>query len=475
MAKKHNLNLHISQKLDQRIAPMLIQTMKILQLSTVELVEHIQEELESNPFIEVIDTKEDTEEVKPMKEELDNKFPINIDWMEDYFHKSTDIRYFQPDEYNSSFYENVLTEKPSLQEHLIWQLRLFTSDDRILRIADFLIWNITDDGFLQMSNYEILEYLKADVLEITIEEIEEIIKLVQRFEPYGICARTVQESLQIQLTFMGLKDSWAYKIVEDYYSYLISNKVNEVAGLLNITDETLKKEVEIISTLEPSPGREYAEEEPTYVIPDVMIQNVENKYEIILNEKDIPPIRISPFYRKILFEKKEGNMNSEQKEYIYTKLNNAILLLKGIDQRRKTLWKVTEAIFKIQKDFLKDGLSSIKPLTLKEIAEIIEMHEATVSRVTRNKYVQTPKGIYRLKYFFSSKLQTEDGEDVSSKMVKEKIKEMVLSEDKSSPLSDKKIAAKLNSDFGIKISRRAITKYREQMGILASYLRKQKF
>ncbi len=475
MAKKHNLNLHISQKLDQRIAPMLIQTMKILQLSTVELVEHIQEELESNPFIEVIDTKEDTEEVKPMKEELDNKFPINIDWMEDYFHKSADIRYFQSDEYDSSFYENVLTEKPSLQEHLIWQLRLFSSDDRILRIADFLIWNITDDGFLQMSNYEILEYLKADVPKITIEEIEEIIKLVQRFEPYGICARTVQESLQIQLAFIGLKDSWAYKIVEEYYSYLISNKVNEVAGLLNITDETLKKAVEIISTLEPSPGREYAEEEPTYVIPDVMIQNVENKYEIILNEKDIPPIRISPFYRKILFEKKEGNMNSEQKEYIYTKLNNAILLLKGIDQRRKTLWKVTEAIFKIQKDFLKDGLSSIKPLTLKEIAEIIEMHEATVSRVTRNKYVQTPKGIYRLKYFFSSKLQTEDGEDVSSKMVKEKIKEMVLSEDKSSPLSDKKIAEKLKSDFGIKISRRAITKYREQMGILASYLRKQKF
>lgn len=278
----------------------------------------------------------------------------------------------------------------------------------------------------------------------------------------------------VQLEFRGMKDSWAYIITRDYYSEMISNKTRVIARQLNITDETLKEALAVIATLEPNPGREFMEEDTKYIIPDVIIHEVEGKYVFTLNEKDIPPIRISKLYRKLLIKKKQGNLSPQQKEYIYKKLNNAMLLLKGIDQRRKTLYRVSEAIFKVQRDFLKDGVRSIKPLTLKEIAEIIDMHEATVSRVTKNKYVQTPKGIYPLKYFFSSKLHTEDGEDVSSKIVKERIKGIILQEDKTAPLSDKKIAEILKDEDGIQISRRAITKYREQLGILASYLRKEK-
>ncbi|MDD3627617.1 MAG: hypothetical protein PHV06_09890, partial [bacterium] len=365
MDKKPNLDIKITQKLEQKIAPMLIQTMKILQLSTIELVEHIQQELESNPFLEIQDQEKDPEEVKPMKEEIDDKFPINIDWIDDYFSRDdTDIRYFQPDDYDSSYYENVLTSNPSLQEHLIWQLRLSTSDDRILKIGDFVIWNIDEDGYFQMSNLEVQEYLKTEVPGITTDEVEAVVKMIQGFEPVGVGGRNVQESLMLQLEYMGHKDSWAYIIVKDYYDKLSSNKLPEISSSLNITDDTLKEAISLISTLEPTPGREYSEEDPSYVVPDVVIQKVENEYEIILNEKDIPPVRISPFYKKLLIEKKEGGLNSEQKEYIYGKLNNALLLLKGIDQRRKTLYRVTDAIFKVQREFLEQGIQSIKPLTL---------------------------------------------------------------------------------------------------------------
>lgn len=476
MDKKPNLEIKTTQKLEQKIAPMLIQTMKILQLSTIELIDHIQEELEENPFLEeTSEENEEEEEEKPMEEEIDTDFPVNIDWIDDYFNNDyTDVRYFQNDDYDSTYYENVLTESNTLHEHLNWQLRLFSSDDRFLKLGDFIIWNIGDDGFFRMSNYEVQEYLKEEIPDLTIGEIEEAIKTIQKFDPVGVCARNIQETLLIQLEYRGLKDSWAYIIARDHYDKMINNKTRKIAQSLNITDDTLKEALSVISTLEPNPGREFMEVETKYIIPDVIIHEVDGKYVFTLNERDIPPIRISKLYKKLLIKKKKGNLSPQQKEYIYKKLNNAMLLLKGIDQRRKTLYRVTEAIFKVQRDFLKDGVRSIKPLTLKEIAEIIDMHEATVSRVTKNKYVQTPKGIYPLKYFFSSKLHTDDGEDVSSKIVKERIKGIILQEDKTRPLSDKKIAEMLKHEDGIQISRRAITKYREQLGILASYLRKEK-
>jgi RNA polymerase sigma-54 factor len=491
MVQKNKFRLTPSLKLELKLTPSLVQTMKILQLSTLELLEYMKKELESNPFLEESEFEQGTEEDKIKEEKKyeqdslgeeivkkiemiskwDNELPIDIDWIDRYTDTGADSRFYLPEDYDSTYYENVLAIHESIREHLIWQLRLSTDSKRTIKIADYIIGNVNDDGYLMLNDEEILNDLKSEITDISMEEIKKAIELLQSYEPIGVCAHNVRESLLLQLKMCGYRDSWAYVIIEDLYDDLLNQRIDRIKKILNITDEKLNEAIKLIRTLETKPGREFTTEEPVYVVPDVIIRKIDDKFTIITNDDILPKVRLNKYYREIM-RKNKKNFTPEQRDFLIDKINNALLLIRSLHQRRRTIIKVTEAIFSVQGDFIEQGVKALNPLTLKEIAEIIKMHEATVSRITRNKFVQTPQGIYRLKYFFSSKLESIDGEqDQASKMVINRIKEIILNEEET--LSDNDIVEMLSKE-NIKIARRTVAKYRNMLGISPSHIRDKK-
>jgi len=491
----------MNQKMQQRMVmtPMLQQAMKILQLSTMELKEFVEKEMLENPTLEETEegaeTTDKTSPTEPVDAppgeqeapEFDKVAELAkerhqtdlVDSMKegDRFKEDTWNLYKESEDYGGAessyggressdadqekrdFLEASITRAPSLAEHLEWQLNLVAKDERQSALGKALIGALDENGYLT----EPLDQIAASQ-GVPLREVEKILAFLQTFEPLGVAARNLQECLLLQLeNKTGPVARLAYQVVAEHFEDMEKRRYAVVTKALGVQDEKLREVLALVASLEPKPGRAFQENDAKYVTPDVSVRKIEGEYVVVLNDEPVPRLRVSPYYRKLMRDKKalEGK---ETRKFLEGKIQSALWLIKNIEQRRKTIYRVTEAIFRIQRDFLEIGISALKPLTLKQVADMIGMHESTVSRVTTHKYVQTPRGLFELKFFFTSGLESADGMDISSLSVKEKIKEMVGQEPPQKPLSDQKIMQMLNAQ-GLTIARRTIAKYREELRI----------
>jgi RNA polymerase sigma-54 factor len=353
-----------------------------------------------------------------------------------------------------------------LHEHLLGQLRLSPRDPSALEIGEYLIGSLDERGFLSGSLEEI-----AEISGYSLEDLQRVLALIHTFEPAGVGARDHRECLLLQLKAREEEDTLACQIVRDHYEDMLRNRHHDIARKLGVTDEEVQLAKDHLALLNLSPGSQFSGEEPKYVYPDLVVERVADKYEVYLNDRNVPRLRISPAYESVLRTGRERGGDGTR-EYIEGKLNSARWLIQTIEQRRKTMIKVMRCIVDVQREFFERGVSHLRPLTLRQIADRIGMHESTVSRVTSGKYVQTPRGVFELKYFFSSAISREDGEEISAMSAKDIIAQLIQEEDKRNPLSDQKIADILG-DRGVKIARRTVAKYREQLEIPTARYRKR--
>ncbi|UCF78611.1 MAG: RNA polymerase factor sigma-54 [Candidatus Eiseniibacteriota bacterium] len=468
MELKHTLQL--TQKPTLIMTQRLQQALKLLQVPTLELQQILKQELLQNPLLEEIDDIEESQETSSSEEEqqdMEEPEPVDnedqLEWAE-YYQEGYEPSPGRPDT-SAEFPDKVPVTVSTLEEHLLSQLRLSTDDPELVEIGEFLIGSIEEKGFLTISVEEV-----AAILGKPVERVEEALKLIQTFDPPGIGARDLRECLLIQLEQNDMADSLAARIVRDHFDSLKERKFAEIAKKARVPVTQVQAAGDIISKLNPRPGHVISHEEPKYVVPDLIVEKVEDKYVVFLNDRHVPRLRIHPSYRDMLREQKAKK--DKTREYIIGKLNSAKWLIQTIEQRRKTMVKVMKCIVECQMEFFDRGIAFLRPLTLQQVANQIGMHESTVSRVTNNKYVQTPRGVFELKFFFSSKLQTDDGEEMSAKSAKEIIAQLIDEEDKADPLSDQRIADILK-DRGLKIARRTVAKYREQLRLLPARYRKR--
>ncbi len=465
MEMKMGMRLGLQQRLV--MTPRLQQALKLLQMPTLELQQVLKQEILQNPMLEEADDLEDTAEDEGSEEEdsEEEEDQEKIDW-DSYLEEGFGMGggYAETEE-REDYLEKVPVAKQSFTDHLRGQLRLATDEERTLEIGEYILGSLDDSGYLTCSIEEI-----AHTFSVSSGDVESVLQLVQTFEPLGVGARDLKECLIIQLRARGLSESPAARIVREHFEEFKQKKYLELSKKLKISLREVQEQANIIGTLNPKPGLDILAEEPKYVIPDLIVERVGDKYVVFLNDRNVPRLRISQVYRNELQNNPE--ISSEAKEFIQGRLKNAKWLIQTIEQRRRTMIKVMENIVEEQKDFFENGTIALRPLTLQQVASRINMHESTVSRVTTNKYVQTPRGVYELKFFFSSSLSTQSGEDVSAKSAKMKIREIIDEEDAKKPLSDQKIADMLKKD-GLLIARRTVAKYREQLGILPARHRKR--
>jgi len=467
------LELRQQLKLSQQLVmtPQLQQAIKLLQLSRLELLETVQQELMENPFL---DEKETETDVPDSSEELtesqaEEELVRNADW-ENYLgefsstSKQATGRDSEIPEEGMSF-EARLASKPSLEGHINWQMRLSNFSAQEIAIGEVVLGNVDSNGYLQASTEELQSMVQA-----TDEEIESTILRIQRLDPIGVAARTPQECLLVQMDVLGYDDPILVSLVTDHLEDLEKNRYKPLARKFKISMEELKGYLDMMQTLDPMPGTNFSSTEPHYVSPDVFVYKYGEDFVIILNEDGLPRLQMNAFY----MDSMKGAANKE-KEYFQDKMRSAAWLMKSLYQRQRTLYKVVESIVGFQRDFFEEGVTKLKPLILKEVAEDIEMHESTVSRITTSKYVSTPHGIFELKFFFNSALDLNDGSQVGSESVKALIKRMIADEDTKKPLSDERIGEILKDQLDVNIARRTVAKYRSAMGIPSSSKRKQYF
>ena len=364
--------------------------------------------------------------------------------------------------------ENTLSTTGSLSDHLLWQLSLQTSDDRLREIGRAIIGNLDDDGYLVASVEEV-----AAMGEWPVTDVERALQHIQTFDPIGVAARDLQECLWLQIRHIGLEGTPSEKIVTEHLRLLQNHQVPEIARKLGMSIDDLKEHIEIIRNLDPKPGSRYNPTQSQYVIPDVYIVKVEDQYVAALNEEGLPQLRISPVYRRLL-DKSGQESNDETRAYVKDKFRSALWLIKSVDQRQKTIHKVATSIINFQREFLDHGIEYLRPLVLRDVANDIGMHESTVSRVVNNKYMHTPQGVFEMKYFFHSGISSSYGESVSSVTIKQRIRKIIENEDPRKPLSDSKIVSILQKE-GLMLARRTIAKYREELKIPTSNQRKVLF
>jgi len=493
------LDLRLDMKMSQQVVmtPQLQQAIKLLQLSRTDLIDAVRDELMENPMLEenseIVSTeakvetlaevqkREETEQVADVKvEENINEKQNEIDW-EAYFENyssptpSTSQQRLRDDDLPG--YEATLTKQESLFDHLIWQLQVSDFTEQEKRVALIIIGNVNDHGYLETKDgnnvvipSETILMTACDETGNDLEYVEEVLEMIQTFDPPGVAARSLSECLRIQSQILEL-GAIVEDVIEEHMDNLERKNYLAIARSMGIELDEVIEAAKLISQLEPRPGRPFSSETVRYITPDIYIRRDEENggYRTVLNDDGMPRLRISKFYMDAL---KRGS-SSETKKYVTEKLNSARWLINSIDQRQKTIVKVTESIIKFQRAFLDSGVAHLKPLILKDVAEDIGMHESTVSRVTTNKYVHTPQGMFELKYFFNSSIQGEGG-DLASEAVKSKIKLLVAAEPPKKPLSDQKLVNLLKED-GITIARRTVAKYREAMNILPSSKRKRLF
>lgn len=483
------LELRQQLKLAQQLVmtPQLQQAIKLLQLSRLELVATVQQELEQNPALEELtptidgdgdyeggDQNAETDGLdvdpalifeKTTEVTMDSGTSLReIDW-QDYANEYEPPAHKVQDSSDLPSRLDILTKKPNLQSHLQWQLSLSGFSEEEKEVGNYIIGNLNINGFLDVDAPDI-----AGATGASVETAENMITQVQQMDPAGVGARDVKESLLLQLERLGLKDSLSAVIVRDYIHFLETKNYAAVVRATGQSQEQVLAAIKIVIGLDPYPGRQYSDEEPQYITPDVYIHKIGDDFVILLNEDGLPRLKISSYYREIL--KKDSKASGATKDYIQDKLRAAAWLIKSIQQRQRTIYKVVESLIKFQRDFLEKGVAHLKPLVLRDVAEDIGMHESTISRVTSNKYVHTPQGTFELKYFFNSSIEQKDGDALSSASIKNRIRNMIATESFDKPLSDHDIAEIFQKE-GIKLARRTVAKYREQLNILPLKFRKK--
>jgi RNA polymerase sigma-54 factor len=507
-------NVRAEMRTQLVMTPQLQQAIKILQLSLPELEAIVQSELEANPMLEPLDqsvaetaanidsgaelaptdgeplpaepeagtpdpaaewepgpveTPEQplTAEAPDAAAEIQDPGIEKLDWREylETYQNNWQDGEAQNDEERQQAMENRLTRRTSLEDHLMWQLRLSSLDADDQRIGATIIYNLDDDGYLETPVAEL-----AAQLETSVERVERVLKQVQRLDPPGVGARDLRECLLAQLRNHGMEESLAARVVLNHLDLLEKHRYNEIAKELGVALDMVREAAKTIAMLEPKPGRDYGGAEPTYIVPDVYIQKVGDDFVVTLNESAVPRLRLASYYQRVL---NDGAVAAATKEYLQERMRSARLLVKSIFQRQQTISKVANSIVKFQREFFEHGISRLKPLVLKDVALDIRMHESTISRATANKYAHTPRGIFELKFFFTSGVKAINGvDDVSAETVKEKIRTLIGGEPQGNPLSDQAIAEMLSNDQ-IKIARRTVAKYRDALGILPSSRRKK--
>ena len=476
-----SLALKQQLKLTQQLlmTPQLQQAIKLLQLSRLELADTIRQEIEQNPLLEEIspgDTDYETSpnslsatEETPDVPESERTGEVNMDdvssmqeinWEDDYanyydagfsFTKETPDR-------NRLTQIDFLTKETNLQSHLQWQLSHSELSNELETTCLFVIGNLNQNGFLEVTIEDITREIKCDE-----ETARQAIAIIQEMDPPGVAAIDVQESLLLQLKRLDLEDSLAAEIIKDHLHSLELKNYGAIAKATKRPIKEVQASIEVITNLNPSPGEQYAERDVHYIIPDVFIHKVGDEYLIVLNDEGLPRLKVSSDYEQIV--EGDTNASTETKTYIKEKLRDAVWIIKSMQQRQRTIYKVAESLLKFQKDFFEKGVQHLKPLVLRDVAEDIEMHESTVSRVTTNKYMHTPQGIFELKYFFSTAIPQKDGEALAAESIRQRIKTMIKNENPEKPLTDNAIS-KILIEENIKVARRTVAKYREQMGIL---------
>ncbi len=502
------LSQHTSLRQELRVNPRLYQAMDMLYMPMMDLQQHLKQELLSNPFLELLEPEDETPEQKDSEQEKEQKEKEEeMDWEEillNGFEVGGTREQYEQLEYT----EPVTVETRDLIDHLREQLQMMTLAPRQLLLAEEFLGNINEEGYLAASLEEILGSMNqlvashataapgeeaeetepgetgesgetdepqaaaapADAPYYTMAEVEEMLAVIQKLDPPGVGARDLRECLLIQLREEADIDSLTFRLVHDAFPDLIAHRWNDLAKRFGVEPAAVQTAADGLARLDPKPGLKYAEQHDGYIIPDLIVEKIGGRYQVFLNDTGMPRLRLSRSYQEIARDKKK--MTPENREFIASKMNSANWMIQAIEQRRQTMLKVMNFIVDRQRDFFEKGIEFLKPLTLREVAEVINMHESTVSRVTNEKYVQTPRGVLPLKFFFSSALATASGEEASARSIRAKLQKMVGEEDSAKPLTDQQIVH-LFQEQGIQIARRTVAKYRDQLGILPARMRKR--
>ncbi|MDY6971446.1 MAG: RNA polymerase factor sigma-54 [Thermodesulfobacteriota bacterium] len=479
MALELRQSLNLSQQLI--MTPQLQQAIKLLQLSRLELLDAIYEEMEANPLLEEqapVDADEDsrTEDEKGEPEldipdlpevKVEERARDDVDWENYLSEYNTGKAELPQEEREAPQFGNITANKSTLYSHLMWQLNMSNLDETQKEIGLNIIGNLDEDSYLDIPLEEI-----SQITGQPLEKVDDVLSIIQGFDPIGVAARDIRESLLIQARFQGLGGTIVDKIIMDHLGDLEKKKYDRIAKRLSVSIQEVVTAVTIIQGLEPRPSVGYSDDETIYITPDIYVIKVGDDYEIVQNDDGLPKLRINAYYQGVLRSKDSASENA--RAYIQERLRSAAWLIKSIHQRQKTIYRVTESIVRFQRDFLDNGIAQLKPLVLRDVAEDIEMHESTVSRVTTNKYVHTPQGIFELKFFFNSSISRVNGDAVASECVKDQIVKLIKSENKNNSYSDQDIADILRK-LNIKVARRTVAKYRESMGILPSRMRRNPY
>ena len=516
------LSQHTSLRQELRVNPRLYQAMDMLYMPMMDLQQHLKQELLSNPFLELLEPEEETPEQKDSEQEKEQKEKEEeMDWEEillNGFEVGGTREQFEQLEYT----EPVTVETKDLIDHLREQLQMLTLTPRQLLLAEEFLGNINEEGYLAASPEEIRSsvnqlvaaHVKGEAAEeepgqepeaavpaaapapaadgapeqtaegdgaapapdlpsppyYSVAEIEEMVGIIQKLDPPGIGARDLRECLLIQLREDKDTESLTYRLVDEAFPDLIAHRWNDLAKRFGVEPVAVQAAADGLARLDPKPGLKYSDQTDGYIIPDLIVEKIGTRYQVFLNDTGMPRLRLSRSYQEIARDKKK--MTPENREFIASKMNSANWMIQAIEQRRQTMLKVMNFIVDRQRDFFEKGIEYLKPLTLREVAEVINMHESTVSRVTNEKYVQTPRGVLPLKFFFSSALATASGEEASARSIRAKLQKMVAEEDSAKPLTDQQIVH-LFQEQGIQIARRTVAKYRDQLGILPARMRKR--
>jgi len=482
------LSQHTQLKQELKINPRLYQAMDLLYMPLLDLQQHLKQELLNNPFLEMVEPEEEEEENEetPAEEtqpEAEKKEKDEIDW-EEILLDGFDTAGRREEHEEREYYEPVTVDSRDLGDHLRDQVSLLELSPRQSALADEFIGNIQDDGYLACPLEEILSGVNDAITKMaeeagrdddelplyTMAEAEEMLGVIQSLDPPGVGARDLRECLMLQLREAGLEQSVPFRLVRDCYDELINHRWSEISKRFGISPSDVQRAADEIAKLDPKPGLVYSDKSDNYIIPDLIVEKIDGKYHVFLNDVNFPRLKLSRAYQEIARDKKK--FDGENKEFISNKLNSANWMIQAIEQRRQTMLKVMNYIVERQREFFEKGVQYLKPLTLREVAEVINMHESTVSRVTNEKFVQTPRGVLPLKFFFSSGLSTTDGEDVSARGIKAQIEKLVAEEDPKHPLTDQAIVNILK-ESGVQIARRTVAKYRDQLGVLSARMRKR--
>ena len=489
---------HLRQEM--KINPRLYQAMELLYMPLLDLQQHLKQELAENPFLEMAEA--DVQEEVELDEEGKDDPAEEIDWEEillDGFDAGGRRQQFEQREY----FQPTAVETRDLEDYLLEQLYYLDLSEREIRLGEEIIGNVNDDGSLSCTLEEVLDGVNSWLEEVRVvaleqlqqtefgdegerrreeeeferlfqpyelAEAEEMLERIQEFDPPGVAARDLRESILIQLARKGMEVSLPAALVEEHFDDLINHRWAEIGKARGITPIEVQDAADEIAKLDPKPGLRHSSDPERYVIPDLIVEKIDENYMVFANDTSLPRLRLSRAYREVARDK--AKFTGENKDFISSKLNSANWMIQAIEQRRQTMLKVMGFIVDRQRAFFEKGVQHLKPLTLREVAEHIEMHESTVSRVTNDKFVQTPRGVFSLKFFFSSGLSTTSGEDISARGVKAKIQSLVYDEDQKRPLTDQAIVNLLKSE-GVNIARRTVAKYRDQLGILPARMRKR--